>query len=296
MLISLTAWVAAAASLLPGTPQTDVRQDKIDKITKAMPEKPPAKPAKARKMLIYSTCAGFYHKAIPVGEKAFEIMGKKTGAVEVVVSDDLANFEADTLKTFDVVLLNNNTGELFMKKKGGSKEKAAELRKNLLDWLKNGGGLVGVHAATDTRNCDDFNEVIGGKFSGHPWHAPVPIKNDDPSNPINASFGGKGFVVTDEIYQFNKGHYSREKQRVLLSLDRKAMDASDNAKLKKNGSRKDNDYAVSWVKEVGKGRVFYCSLGHRDEIFWNTAVLGHYLAGIQWAAGDLKDVNATPNP
>ena len=56
---------------------------------------------------------------------------------------------------------------------------------------------------------------------------------------------------------------------------------------------KDGLYPISWCDEYGEGRIFYCSLGHRDEIFWNPVVLQHYLAGIQFALGDLE-ADATP--
>ena len=51
---------------------------------------------------------------------------------------------------------------------------------------------------------------------------------------------------------------------------------------------KDGLYPIAWLDEYGEGRIFYCSLGHRDEIFWNPDVLKHYLAGIQYALGDLE--------
>ena len=308
-----------------------VKPENVEKMTKAMPDKAPAKPAKARKVLIYSHCNGFTHGgAIEAAKVAFPMMGKKTGAYEAVVSDDLDNFTPDKIKQFDAIILSNTTGELF-KVKGprkprkpdakkikdplklakelakytkqlGEYEKNLEafeakpkpdtegLRKSFMDWVNAGGGVIGVHAATDcSYSWKEYGAMIGGFFAGHPWHMLVPIKNDDPKNPINAVFEGKGFEITDEIYQFNKGVYSREKQRVLLSLDMNTI-------KKKGGSRKDNDYAISWVKTHGKGRVFYCSLGHRDEIFWNPVVLKHYLAGMQWAMGDLKNVSTTPNP
>jgi type 1 glutamine amidotransferase len=307
-----------------------VKPENVAKMEKAMPQKAPAKPAKARKVLIYSHCGGFRHgPAIEAAKVALPMMGKKTGAFEAVVSDDLANFTPDKIKQFDAIILSNTTGELFTVKgprkprkpnekkiKDAKKlKKAMErytkqladydkkvkamadgpkidtegLRKSFMDWVKAGGAVMGIHAATDcSYKWKEFGEMMGGYFAGHPWHMLVPIKNDDPKNPINAAFEGKGFTVTDEIYQFNRGVYSREKLRVILSLDM--------TKLKKKGGRKDNDYAISWVNIHGKGRVFYCSLGHRDEIFWNPLVLKHYLAGLQWAMGDLKDVNTTPNP
>ena len=307
-----------------------VKPENVEKMTKAMPDKAPAKPAKARKVLIYSHCNGFTHGgAIEAAKVAIPMMGKKTGAYEAVVSDDLANFTPDKIKQFDAIIFNNTTGELFTTKgprkprkpnekriKDAAKLKQAQekytkdlaayeakvkalksgggpdteaLHKSFMDWVKAGGGVMGIHAATDcSYKWKEYGEMMGGYFAGHPWHMLVPIKNDDPTNPINAVFEGKGFTVTDEIYQFNRGVYSREKLRVLLSLDM--------SQLKKKGGRKDNDYAISWVNTHGKGRVFYCSLGHRDEIFWNPTVLKHYLAGLQWALGDLKDVDTTPKP
>ena len=332
-----------AAVLVVGTLATPahaaVSADKVAKMEKAMPTKAPAKPAKARKILVYGHCGGFRHgAAIEAAKVALPMMGKKTGAFDTVVSDDLANFMPDKIKQFDVIVLSNTTGELFEIKaprkprkpdpkrikdakklaqaqarfekdmaryeaelarsqSDPNKPNTEALRKSFMEWVKGGGGIVGIHAATDcSYKWKEYGDLIGGYFAGHPWHTLVPVKNDDPGNRINAAFNGKGFEVTDEIYQFNRGVYSRKKQRVLLSLDYKKMQVSDDPKLRRGGARKDGDYAISWIKSHGKGRVFYCSLGHRDEIFWNPAVLQHYLAGIQWALGDLKGVDTTPNP
>ena len=64
--------------------------------------------------------------------------------------------------------------------------------------------------------------------------------------------------------------------------------------VKKQGSRADSDNAIAWIKEHGKGRVFYCSLGHNKHIFWDPVLLQFYLDGIQYALGDLK-ADATPS-
>ncbi len=58
--------------------------------------------------------------------------------------------------------------------------------------------------------------------------------------------------------------------------------------------RKDQDFAMTWIKNYGKARVFYCALGHRHELFWNEMILQHYLDGVQFAAGDLKG-DTTPS-
>ena len=329
--ISLCAAVGAMAS---SSARAEVKADEMKKIEAACPKTAPAKPAKARKILIYSHCGGFNHApAIERGKIVLAMMGEKTGAYTAVVSDDLSNFQPEKLKQFDLVVLNNTTGELFeikepkkpnkpnfdaMKFKDAASLAAAEkkyaadlakyeeaakasesagkpdtakLRESFMSWVKNGGAVFGIHAATDcSYKWQEYGEMMGGWFSGHPWNTEVGVRNDDPTSPINASFGGKGFQIADEIYTVNKADiYSREKQRVLLSIDPAITDT-------KKAGRADGDVAVSWIKAWGKGRVFYCSLGHRNEIFSNPAVLGHYLAGMQWAMGDLKGVDATPKP
>ncbi len=83
-----------------------VKPENVAKMEKAMPQKAPAKPAKARKVLIYSHCGGFRHgAAIEAAKVALPMMGKKTGAFEAVVSDDLANFTPDKIKQFDAIIL-----------------------------------------------------------------------------------------------------------------------------------------------------------------------------------------------
>ncbi|MFO8014827.1 MAG: ThuA domain-containing protein [Phycisphaerae bacterium] len=274
-LAACAAMMGANCSILAKGPG----DEDIQKMREAVPEKPIVKPAKEHKMLIFTLCKGFRHSSIPYCTKALEIMGQASGVYTTVASDDPKVFAPDSLKRFDLVCFNNTTGNLFDDE---------TLKKSLMDWVKAGGGVVGVHAATDVGGWKwpEFKQMMGGVFSGHPWHEDVGIKVDDPDHPIAKVLGGEGFIVKDEIYQFNKGFYSRENLRVLLSLDMTCTS--------KKGKRDDQDYGVSWIRDWGKGRMFYCSLGHRHEIFWNPKVMRFYLAGIQWAAGDLKG-DATPS-
>ncbi|MBN1443166.1 MAG: ThuA domain-containing protein, partial [Planctomycetes bacterium] len=260
---------------------------KIAAAVEAVPAEAVVKPAKPRKVLLYGHCNGFVHGgAIAAAKVAFPLLGKKNGAFDVVVSDDLANFEPDKLKEFDAVILSNTTGELFMPKGGGpdaeeAKKRGARLRESFMDFVKGGKGVMGIHAATDcSYGWKEYGEMMGGFFTGHPWNEKVGIKNDDPKSPINKAFGGEGFMIKDEIYQFNRGIYNRSKQRVLLSLDME--------KTSKKGQREDQDFGISWIKTHGKGRVFYCALGHDQTIFMEPKVLQHYVAGLQYAIGDLE--------
>lgn len=274
----LAAIVAVGALMLiggglPTLADDNVPPDALEKIRDAAPAKAPVRPAQPRRLLVYTDCKGFAHSSIPYATAALKAVGEKTGAFEVVASHDAAVFKPDSLKRFDAVCFNNTTGDLFSDD---------TLRKSLLDFVKNGKGVVGIHAATDCfYGWPEFGEMMGGYFSGHPWNEEVTIKIDDPGHPLTAMLGNESFAITDEIYQFREP-YSRDRLRVLLSLD-----ASKTDMTKKGISRGDQDFAVSWVRNYGLGRVFYCSLGHREEIFWNPPILQHYLAGIQFAIGDL---------
>jgi type 1 glutamine amidotransferase len=257
-----------------------LKDEEIAKITAAMPDKAVAKPAQPRKMLVFWRCEGFFHTSIPVANEALKIMGEKTGAFQVTaVTDDYSVFTAETLKQFDIVCLNNTTHMKFDPKA------TPERCQVLLDFVKSGKGLVGIHAA-----CDNFYEwpegaeLMGSRFSGHPWTAggTWAFKIDEPDHPLMAPFKGQGFKLKDEIYRTARPLYSRDKQLVLMSLDT-SDPATRNVKEWKDG---DEDTGISWVKEVGKGRVFYCSLGHNDPIFMSAPLLEHYLRGIQFAAGD----------
>jgi type 1 glutamine amidotransferase/HEAT repeat protein len=259
-----------------------VTPEELQKIENAAPAKAVAAPKKPRKVLVFNLCSGFKHSSIPYWDKALEIMGRKTGAYEVVVSSDMAMFKPGNLKQFDAVCLNNTTKLDFSDK---------ELRRGLMGFVSGGKGLIGIHAASDNfYDWPEAAEMIGCQFSGHPWRSDGTwaIKIDDPMHPLTAAFGGKGFKVNDELYRTDGPLYSRSKQRVLLSLDMND-EATAGVKDKKPG---DDDTGISWVKAFGKGRVFYCSLGHNHHIIWDPAVLQHYLAGIQFALGDLDAATA----
>jgi type 1 glutamine amidotransferase len=130
--------------------------------------------------------------------------------------------------------------------------------------------------------------MIGGEFAGHPWHQLVTVRVEDPAHPASGSYRDK-FEITDEIYQFK--NWDRSNLHSVLSLDASnderpktpAKPGEPSKGFFDRGARPDHDYAVAWVREFGKGRVFYTSLGHRDEVWNDPKVQEHMLGGIQWA-------------
>ncbi len=268
-----------------------VSADKVEKIKAALPAATPVPVKKKHEVLVFSKTTTFRHPSIPVGVECMKQLGAKTGLFNVTHTEDESAFAADNLKKFDAIIMLNTTGKIFEKAAAGEDV----LKQNLLDFVQNGGGLVGIHSATDTYNdWKPYNDLMGGSFEGHPWGAgeTVRVKNLDPQHPLNAAFKNDGLTVKDEIYKFRPKTAQPTERHMLLALDANGTD------MKKDDGDKDGQpdrsfYPIAWLSTHGKGKTFYCSLGHNDEIYWNPVVVQHYLAGIQYALGELP-ADATP--
>ena len=133
----------------------------------------------------------------------------------------------------------------------------------------------------------EFNTLIGGYFKFH-WADPqlIYVKIDDASSPLTAMFHGKEFEIHDETYTFEQDSFSRKNVHVLTSIDYDKMSPED--KAKESHPRTDADYALSYIRREGSGRVFYEGHGHSDRVYAMTPMLEHLRAGIQYALGDLQ--------
>jgi type 1 glutamine amidotransferase len=133
----------------------------------------------------------------------------------------------------------------------------------------------------------EFNKIIGGYFKFH-WVDPqlITVKIDDPKSPLTAMFHGQDWEIHDETYTFNQESFSRDNVHVLTSVNYDKMSAED--KAKEPTPRTDHDYALSWIRREGKGRLFYEAHGHHERNYAVKPFLEHILAGVQYAIGDLK--------
>jgi len=231
------------------------------RIEAAIPTKAFVPPRRHRKLLIFDLNVGYGgHRSIPTANLAFTLMGAKTGVFETVISKDPSVFKPENLRRFDAVFLNNTVGNLF---------EDPELRQSLLEFVYGGGGLLGVHGTSVAftrwpgahEDWPEFGIMLGARGANHrDSNEHVFIKLDDPNNPLNLPFGGKGFEYADEFFRVHCP-YSRHRVRVLLSIDIKKTDINQ-GRARGNCLREDNDYALAWVRQYGRGRVFYCTIGH----------------------------------
>jgi sugar phosphate isomerase/epimerase len=220
-------------------------------------------------------------------------MGEKTGAFTTVVSRDPAVFKRDHLAQFDAVCLNNTVGNLFTD---------PQLRQNLLEFALCGGGLLGIHGTTVAftdfqqgakETWPEFGSMIGARGASHlAQDERVVVKLDSPDHPLNRPFGGKGFEHVSEFFRV-RGPYSRDRLHVLFSID------TAKTELPPQGThpgveRADEDYALAWTRNYGRGRVVYCTIGHSPDDFMNPKILEFYLGAVQFIMGDL-DGTTTPS-
>jgi type 1 glutamine amidotransferase len=268
----------------------------ISAMMAALPDKPYATPQSLRHVLVLCRAVGWVHTSIPLAAKMVEYLGDKTGAWMTAITYDPAAITPENLKQYDAIFLSSTTGEFL----DDPNDKAAtDLRRRaLLEFVKGGKGLAGVHAASDSYHTNsptltgtwpEFNEMIGGFFKFH-WTYPtlIPVKVDDPHSPLTVMYPARGFEMVDETYTFAQDSFSRKRVHVLTSINYAKMSAEDKAKEPAATKRTDGDYALSYIQRVGDGRVFYEAHGHDEKIYYLRPFVAHMLAGIQYAIGDLK--------
>ena len=259
------------------------------KIIAAIPPKPLATPKKARKLLVMESLEGMSHNTIPLTNVMIEEMGKKTRAWTTEFSNDLNNLRYPKSKEYDAIFLNSIVGEWLPDPK---------IREDLIRYIKEGGGIGGIHGTPwASRNWDEFAEIIGSQSAPHRIENGI-LKVYDKNSPIVSSFHFEDLPFREEFYRFEtegNGRLRWDKVRVLLTVDLDEKVPTSTDKPWTGYKRPDKVYPVAWIRSYGKGRVFYNSMGHMNETFMKPEIVEHFLAGLQYMLGDL-DADATPNP
>src|SRR5687767_7562633 len=281
--------------------------------------------SKQKRVLVVTTTTGFRHSSIETAEKVLEKLGKESGAFTVefarvtppkeprkpsVPKDtgdaeklkvdtekynaamekykpegeryqaDLKSYAAeqkrvlaekmspDALKNYDGVIFANTTGDLPLPDKEA-----------FLKWIQSGKAFIGMHSASDTfHGYPAFIDMIGGEFVSHGPQVGVECINEDPEHPATKHLGAK-YPIYDEIYILKNFH--REKVHGLLTLD------------KEPNKLYPGDFPIAWCKQVGRGKLFYTSLGHREDVWLSENYQQHIMGGIKWALG-LADGESKP--
>jgi len=234
-----------------------------------------------KKLLIVTVTKGFRHSSIGTAEKILgQLANEKNGfAVDYVrnESDMASKMTPDALRQYDGFIFANTTGVLPLPDK-----------KAFLNEIKGGKIFVGMHSASDTfhaantNDVDPYIEMLGGEFHGHGQQAGVECLVQDRKHPATKHLGESYCIEQEEMYLMK--HYNSDgKNHELLVLDKHP-----------NHKQQLGHFPVAWCKEYGKGRVFYTSLGHREDVWENKRYQQHILGGIRWALG-LEQGDASPS-
>jgi len=238
-----------------------------------------------KKLLVIGEEKGYRHEAVSHAMATIERIGKESGLWDTTIRTDT---EALTKKKLEYNAKNLNDFDAVLLYTGGTLEMDEQQKSDFLSFVHDDGkGFIGVHSATITwTRWPEFGEMIGGYFDEHPWNTfAAPILVEDPGFP-GMSQWPRAFTLTDEIYQIK--NYSRENTRVLMRLDASKLDLN-NPRV----HRTDKDFAVTWARMYGKGRVFYSTLGHVEANWDKPEMQKMYLEAIKWAMR-LIDADVTP--
>ena len=232
--------------------------------------------AQSRPQVLYVTqSAGFAHPVLPLTEEILPAIGRQHDAFDIDITRDASMLTTDTLNRYDAVVF-YTTGELPM---------TVDQQTAFLEFIRNGGGFVGIHSATDTfYDWPEYGALIGGYFDNHPWREEVSVRVEDQTHPATKHLAER-FQINDEIYQFKQ--WSRDRVNVLMSLDTQSVDTT-----RDSVHRSDNDFALTLSHSYGDGRVFYTALGHEDAVWQDDRFQRLIVNGIVWAIGD--DRNTSP--
>jgi type 1 glutamine amidotransferase len=212
--------------------------------------------AQKPRLLIFSKTAGYHHASIAAGIAAIQKMGKENG-FDVDTTTDAALFSGKNLKRYAALIFLSPTGNVF-----DTVQKQA-----LQAYIENGGGLVGIHAATDMEyGWPWWGKAIGAYFENHPKQQTAKLNVVDASHPSTKGLPQQ-WQRFDEWYNFKN---INPDLHVLITLDESSYEGG------KNGAF----HPVAWWHNVGQGRVFYTALGHTGASYGESLFLQHLAGGI----------------
>ena len=253
-----------------------------------------------KKVLFYTRSQGFQHDVIKrpdnnkddvlsFAEKELSKLAEKHG-LDIVCTKDGSIFTPEKLAQFDVIAF-YTTGNL--EKEGGG-DKTPPMPKGgrdaLVKFIESGKGFVGFHCATDTfgkhagsgdgDKTDNYIKMVGGEFDGHGAQQNSKIR----------AVGGFGPLKDVKDYEMNEEWYLFKN----IAPDMHVILVQESASMREQSYKNRKPYPMTWARTQGKGRVFYTSMGHREDVWTSDVFHQVVLGGLSWALGNVQ-VDVKPN-
>src|SRR4051812_27912291 len=253
-----------------------------------------------RRLLFFNRSVGFQHSVVEVkdgkpcyAETILQPICKEHGW-ELVSTKDGRVFTPENLAKFDAFLFYTQGDLLAESPRDHSPPMTPEGKQALLDAIKGGKGFVGFHCASDTFHSspdmwaaqpvgkrDPYIDMVGGEFIVHQSQQETTMKVTDPKFPGAESLGD-GFRMVEEWYSLK--NFADDLHVVLANETKDMHDKCYDRPT----------YPATWIRNHGKGRVFYTSMGHREDVWTRPEFQSLVVGGIKWAVGDAK-ADTTPN-
>jgi type 1 glutamine amidotransferase len=215
------------------------------------------------RLLVFSKTTGFRHSSIKDGLEATRTLSTEHQLV-VDATEDAATFTVDNLKRYKAVIFLSTTGTIL----DDGQKKAFE------QYIRAGGGYVGIHSASDTEyNWTWYGQLVGAYFKGHPAHLQQASITVEDTQHISTSMLPHKWMRTDEWYSFRSN--PRSQVHVLLTLNEATY----------QGGAMGSDHPISWYHDFDGGRSWYTGMGHTEASFHEPLFLAHIWGGIVYAAG-----------
>jgi type 1 glutamine amidotransferase len=244
-----------------------------------------------KKVLFFTKSAGFEHSVVKrkhpeelgFAETILVDLGKKNG-FDVTASKDGTLFTEEDLKPFDLIVF-YTTGDLTQESHDFSHAMPPEGKQTLLKFVADGKGFVGMHCASDTFHgpkdgpADPYIKMLGGEFviHGKQQNAKIQVIDHDFYK------GLEDFEKTEEWYRLK--NFAPDLHVILLQ---------DTDSMTDPQYKNDKAYPETWARMHEKGRVFYTSMGHRDDVWQSDIFHQVLLGGMAWAVGNV-DADVKPN-
>jgi type 1 glutamine amidotransferase len=258
---------------------------------------------KKKRLLVYSRSQGFQHSVVDASKKrpslvdsTWTVLAEKNG-FEIECTKDGRIFVPETLAKFDAFFF-YTTGDLTAEKSAdNTPPMTKDGKKALLDAVAAGKGFLGSHSATDTfhslndepkgrqvnqqsAEIDPYIAMIGGEFIRHGDQQKATMHVVDHSFPGLKDVAD--FNITEEWYALKN-----------FQPDLHVLLVQETAGMKGEHYQRPN-FPATWARMHGKGRVFYTSLGHREDV-WTSPTFQNLLVGAAaWAFGQ-ADADVSPN-
>ncbi|HOK09178.1 MAG TPA: ThuA domain-containing protein [Candidatus Hydrogenedens sp.] len=250
--------------------------------------------AEPLKVLYLTKSSGFEHSVVKrennqlsFSEKILVELGNKNGW-QVECTKDASKINAENLNNYDVVIF-YTSGDLTEAGTDGQPPMKSEGEQELIKWIQNGGGFIGIHPANDSFHSkgdkiSDYVKMLGGEFATHGKQFKGKLEIVSKGHPALGNFPD-GWETEEEWYLMK--NMNKEIMHVLILLN-------PGEERKKQEMYNVPSYPIVWCHEFGKGRVVYNGLGHREDVWESSQYQELLKSNIIWASGQ-GPAQAEPN-